>query len=92
MIAKAQRTRIRLTLAAAGAVIVVAVAVSGISHRWFRAPYPFIGKQIAWRLGVPEAGYNFDAVVGEKFIAPHAPTSVSFAIFMSITACAISLA
>ena len=64
--AKVKRARFRLALAAVGALIVFAVADIGDSHRWFRAPYPSVGKQIAWRLGYPEAGYNFDVVVPGK--------------------------
>lgn len=66
MIAKLKRTRLHLALAGGGVVILMAAVIMGISHRWFRGPYPPVGKQIAWRLGYPEAGYNFDAVVAGK--------------------------
>ncbi len=73
MIAKLKRTRLHLALAAGGVVILVAAVVMGISHRWFRAPYPSVGKQIAWRLGYPEAGYNFDVVVPGKIYRSGSP-------------------
>jgi len=73
VIAKLKRTRLHLALAAGGVVILVAAVVMGISHRWFRAPYPSVGKQIAWRLGYPEAGYNFDVVVAGKIYRSGSP-------------------
>jgi hypothetical protein len=66
VIAKLKRTRLYLALAGGGVVILAGAVVMGISHRWFRAPYPPVGKQVAWRLGYPEAGYNFDTVVAGK--------------------------
>lgn len=38
----------------------------GIRSRWFRAPFPIVGKNIAWMIGLPEQAYNFDVVVPEK--------------------------
>jgi hypothetical protein len=73
VIAKLKRTRLHLALAGGGVVILMAAAVMGISHRWFRGPYPSVGKQIAWRLGYPEAGYNFDAVVAGKIYRSGSP-------------------
>ncbi len=34
----------------------------GIALRWFRAPYPSFGKEIAWLLGEQEAAYNLGVV------------------------------
>lgn len=40
----------------------LAVAYIGNSERWFRGPYPKLGKDLAWFLGQQEAAYNFDHV------------------------------
>lgn len=73
MIAKLKRTRLYLALAAAVGLILVGAAFLGISLRWFRGPYPEFGKEIAWRLGNPEAGYNFDVVAPGKLYRSASP-------------------
>lgn len=42
------------------------VSYVGIKSRWFRAPFPSLGKKIAWMIGLPEQAYNFDIVVPGK--------------------------
>lgn len=42
------------------------VSYVGIKSRWFRAPYPSFGKEIAWLIGLPEQAYNFDIVLPGK--------------------------
>lgn len=46
--------------------VVMVVSYFGIRSRWFRAPYPSMGKEIAWAVGLPEQAYNFEAVVPGK--------------------------
>ncbi len=52
--------------------VVPAVARLLIESGWLRAPYPDLGKQIAWQLGVPEPAYNFGRV-GESVFRSSRP-------------------
>jgi hypothetical protein len=73
VIAQRRRAGLRLALAGGVALLLCTASVLGVSLRWFRAPYPSLGKQIAWRLGYPEAGYNFDVVVADKLYRAGVP-------------------
>ena len=46
--------------------VVLVISYFGMKSRWFRAPYPFFGKEIAWMIGLQEQAYNFDVVVPGK--------------------------
>ena len=44
-------------------IIIVAVAYLGMRARFFRAPYPELGKQVAWLMRCQEQAYNFEPIV-----------------------------
>jgi hypothetical protein len=52
----------RAVLAAACLLALLGGIYLGIALRWFGAPYPSFGKEIAWLLGEQEAAYNFGVV------------------------------
>lgn len=58
-----QRIARRLLVLLAGLALVAAATYGGIRLRLFRAPFPDFGKRIAWIIGEPEIGYNFDTVL-----------------------------
>lgn len=64
-------TRRRRFLAVALIALAIAVVPAGarvlIESGWLRAPYPNLGKQIAWQLGVPEPAYNFGRIGDSLF-------------------------
>jgi protein tyrosine/serine phosphatase len=46
--------------------VVIVLSYFGIKSRWFRAPFPPLGKKISWAVDMPEQAYNFDVVVPAK--------------------------
>jgi hypothetical protein len=65
---------LRALLAATAALSLLAAgACAGVRLRCFRAPFPDLGKRVAWLLGEPEAAYNFDAVVPHRVYRSAAP-------------------
>lgn len=53
--------------------VAAVVAVVGIERRWFHAPYPALGKRIAWWIEAPEPAYQFDVVVPGRLYRSAAP-------------------
>jgi hypothetical protein len=58
-----RRAASRGAVAAGCLLAIVGGVYLGIAFRWFRAPYPPFGKQIAWFIGKQDSAYNFDVVV-----------------------------
>lgn len=53
----------KVRLAIVSTAIIVAIIYAGMRMRWFCAPYPELGKQIAWLLRCQEQAYNFEPIV-----------------------------
>jgi len=60
---KLKRPLSRLLIALSLLALIGIGVTLGFQRRWYRAPYPPIGKNFAWSLGYGEAAYNFDVVI-----------------------------
>lgn len=47
--------------------------LGGMHFNWYRAPYPGVGKAVAWAIDMPEAAYNFAVVTPGKLFRSGAP-------------------